>query len=90
MIAAREHGVNIASFSSNTAYWQTRFENNYRTLVCYKTIQGDSERRRHAQRPRLDRPERANSLPQFATTTRRDPGAPAGHPRRAAGRARRA
>ncbi len=42
MLAAREHGVNIASFSANTAYWQTRFENNDRTLVCYKTVQGSS------------------------------------------------
>ena len=61
MIAAREHGVSIASFSSNTAYWQTRFENNYRTLVCYKTMQGCQRRRGDPQRPRLDRPARGNS-----------------------------
>ena len=35
-------GVNIVSLSANTAYWQTRYENNHRTLVCYKTIQGSA------------------------------------------------
>ncbi|MBS1845823.1 MAG: PKD domain-containing protein [Actinobacteria bacterium] len=39
-MAAREAGVNIASFSSNTAYWKVRYENNGRTLVCYKTVEG--------------------------------------------------
>ncbi len=38
--AAREAGVNIASFSANTAYWKVRYENGTRTLVCYKTVQG--------------------------------------------------
>jgi YD repeat-containing protein len=38
--AAREAGVNIASFSSNTAYWKVRYENNGHTLVCYKTVEG--------------------------------------------------
>jgi PKD repeat protein len=39
-LAARNAGVNIASFSSNTAYWKVRYEDNGRTLVCYKTVQG--------------------------------------------------
>jgi YD repeat-containing protein len=39
-LAARDAGVNIASFSSNTAYWKVRYENGGRTLVCYKTVQG--------------------------------------------------
>ena len=39
--AAREAGVDIASFSANTAYWKVRYENGSRTLVCYKTVQGD-------------------------------------------------
>jgi hypothetical protein len=37
---ARDAGVNIVSLSANTAYWQTRYENNHRTLICYKTILG--------------------------------------------------
>ena len=39
--AARDAGVNIASFSANTAYWKVRYENGSRRLVCYKTVQGD-------------------------------------------------
>jgi YD repeat-containing protein len=39
-LAARNAGVDIASFSGNTAYWKVRFENNGRTLVCYKTAEG--------------------------------------------------
>jgi PKD domain. len=39
-LAAREAGVNIASFSANTAYWKVRYENEGRTLVCYKTVEG--------------------------------------------------
>ena len=39
--AARDAGVNIASFSANTAYWKVRYEDGGRTLVCYKTVQGD-------------------------------------------------
>ena len=35
--------MNIASFSANAAYWQTRYTDNYRTLVCYKTIQGSAD-----------------------------------------------
>jgi YD repeat-containing protein len=39
-LAARNAGVNIASFSSNTAYWKVRYEDGGRTLVCYKTVEG--------------------------------------------------
>ena len=39
-LAAREAGVNIASFSANTAYWKVRYEDSNRTLVCYKTVEG--------------------------------------------------
>jgi PKD repeat protein len=39
--AARDAGVNVASFSANTAYWKVRYEGGSRTLVCYKTVQGD-------------------------------------------------
>ena len=38
--AARDAGVNIASFSANTAYWKARYEDGQRTLVCYKTVEG--------------------------------------------------
>ena len=38
--AARDAGVNIASFSGNTAYWKVRYEDGGRTLVCYKSIEG--------------------------------------------------
>jgi PKD repeat protein len=79
--AAREAGVSIASLSANTAYWQTRYENNHRTLVCYKTIQGASDGNGGAtpNDPAATGPN-GETLPQFATTTRRDPGAPAGDP----------
>jgi|GEM_PF-852218 len=40
--AARDAGVNIASFSGNTAYWRVRYEDNFRTLVCYKAVEGTS------------------------------------------------
>jgi len=33
---ARDAGVHLAFFSGNEAYWKTRWENNHRTLVCYK------------------------------------------------------
>lgn len=43
--AARDHGVNLGFFSSNTAYWQIRLDpsvrdqsERYRTLVCYKDL----------------------------------------------------
>jgi len=37
--AARDAGTNIASFSANSAYWQVRYEDAGRTLVCFKTVQ---------------------------------------------------
>ncbi len=33
---ARNAGVNLGFFSGNTCFWKTRWEDNYRTLVCYK------------------------------------------------------
>jgi PKD repeat protein len=39
-LTARNAGVNIASFSANTAYWKVRYEDGNRTLVCYKTVEG--------------------------------------------------
>jgi hypothetical protein len=39
--AARNAGTNIASFSANTAYWKVRYEDATRTLVCFKTVQGN-------------------------------------------------
>src|SRR5262249_6028206 len=30
------HGRNVAFFSGNVCWWQVRFENNNRTMVCYK------------------------------------------------------
>jgi len=86
VLAARNAGVNIASFSSNTAYWQTRYSDSYRTLVCYKTIQGsaDGDGGATPNDPASLGPDgiphTADDQPQFATTTRRDPGAPAGDP----------
>ena len=79
--AARDAGVSIMSLSANTAYWQTRYENNYRTLVCYKTIQGSSDGNPGAtpNDPAATGP-KGEIRPEFATTTRRDPGAPAGDP----------
>jgi YD repeat-containing protein len=38
--AARDAGVNIASFSGNTAFWKVRYEDGGRTLVCYKSVEG--------------------------------------------------
>ncbi len=79
--AAREAGVSILSLSANTAYWQTRYENNYRTLVCYKTIQGSADGNAGAtpNDPAATGPN-GEIRPEDATTTRRDPGAPAGDP----------
>ncbi len=34
--AARNAGVHLAFFSGNEVYWKTRWEDNHRTLVCYK------------------------------------------------------
>jgi len=39
--AARDAGVHIANFGANTAYWKVRYEDGARTLVEYKTVQGD-------------------------------------------------
>jgi hypothetical protein len=64
---AREHGVNIASFSSNTAYWKVEYENDYHTMTTYKTVQDGSQG--------INDPG-----PEGPTTTFRDPGAPAGSP----------
>ncbi len=33
---ARNNGVHLAFFSGNEVYWKTRWEDNNRTLVCYK------------------------------------------------------
>jgi hypothetical protein len=33
---ARNSGVHLAFFSGNEVYWKTRWEDNHRTLVCYK------------------------------------------------------
>ena len=33
---ARSNGVHLAFFSGNEVYWKTRWEDNGRTLVCYK------------------------------------------------------
>jgi len=41
--AARDAGVNIASFSGNTGYWKIRYEDGGRTLVCYKAVEGTKE-----------------------------------------------
>jgi hypothetical protein len=86
MLAAREHGVNIVSLSANTAYWQTRYADSYRTLICYKTIQGSAGGNGSAT-PNDPAslgpdgiPHTADDVPSLATTTRRDPGAPAGDP----------
>jgi large repetitive protein len=35
-VNARDAGVHLAFFSGNEVYWKTRWEDNYRTLVCYK------------------------------------------------------
>lgn len=34
--AARNAGVHLAFFSGNEVFWKTRWEDNHRTLVCYK------------------------------------------------------
>ena len=39
--AARTAGVSLAFFSGNEIFWKTRWENNHRTLVCYKETIGD-------------------------------------------------
>ena len=37
----RDRGGNVAFFSGNDCYWQIRFEDNYRTIVCYKDAASD-------------------------------------------------
>jgi hypothetical protein len=37
----RDRGGNIAFFSGNDCYWQIRFEDDYRTIVCYKDLGSD-------------------------------------------------
>ncbi len=64
---AREHGVDIASFSANTAYWKVAYEHNHHTLTTYKTVQDGA----HG----INDPG-----PEKPTTTFRDPGEPAGSP----------
>jgi WD40 repeat protein len=48
--AARDAGVHLAFFSSNTMFWKTRWENSidasgapYRTLVCYKETHANAK-----------------------------------------------
>jgi PKD repeat protein len=80
MLAAREHGVSIASFSANTAYWQTRYTNNRRTIVCYKTIQGGGGIGGATPNDPASLGPGGERFPALATTTRRDFGTPAGSP----------
>ncbi|WP_247004542.1 N,N-dimethylformamidase beta subunit family domain-containing protein [Halosolutus gelatinilyticus] len=41
---ARDSGTNIAFLAANTALWQVRFEDDERTLVCYKeTVEDDPQ-----------------------------------------------
>lgn len=35
------HGGNIAIFAANTCYWQARFEDSLRTMVCYRDAVAD-------------------------------------------------
>ncbi len=65
--AAREHGVSIASFGANDAYWKVQYENNHQTMTTYKTVQDGS----------LGVNDPGGETP---TTTFRDAGAPAGSP----------
>jgi hypothetical protein len=37
---ARAAGIHLASFSANTGYWRVRYEDNQRSMVCFKTIEG--------------------------------------------------
>jgi hypothetical protein len=41
--AARDAGTNLAFFGSNAAYWQVRFEDDFRTIVGYKSSAWDPE-----------------------------------------------
>ena len=80
--AARDAGVNIASFSANTAYWKVRYEDGGRTLVCYKTVQGDgSDGERPRQRQRLGPGRPAGHRRRRARRRRRSPARPTTSPR---------
>ena len=49
--AARGAGLNLAFFSGNEVFWKTRWEDGYRTLVCYKATHGTPARsQRHLDR----------------------------------------
>ena len=42
--AARDDGTNLAFFAANTALWQVRYEDDERTMVCYKeTVEDDPQ-----------------------------------------------
>jgi len=41
VLAARNATLSIASFSANSAYWRVRFEDSDRTMVCFKTREGE-------------------------------------------------
>ena len=55
-LAARNAGINIASFSANTAYWKVRYEDKNRTLVCYKTVEGSGSEGTGTARQKLRNP----------------------------------
>ena len=93
--AARGAGVDIASFSANTAYWQVRYEDGGNTMVCYKTVQGaGGNGALGVNDPGPDgvegtgddalgadlRAGTADDRPEIATTTFRDNGAAPGDP----------
>jgi hypothetical protein len=40
--AARDAGVNLAFWSGNECFWRCRWEDNYRTLVCYKETRSNA------------------------------------------------
>ena len=40
---AREAGVDLAFFGANAAYWQIRYEDDFRTIVSYKSPTADPE-----------------------------------------------
>ena len=48
--AARGAGVNLAFFSGNEVFWKTRWEDGYRTLVCYKGRTARGRPQRHLDR----------------------------------------
>ena len=41
--AARDVGVDLAFFAANAAYWQIRYEDDFRTIVGYKSPEWDPE-----------------------------------------------